>query len=1042
MGNNLHFNHRRLRHGLLAGVAGMMTFATPALAQQSVETDSDSGVLAAPQASEIIVTGSRIVRRDFESPSPIVTVDDALLKQSSTAAIESSLNKLPQFAPTLDAPTDGGDIQPTSQSTPGAATVSLRGLGSNRTLVLIDGRRGTPSNASNVVDINSIPSAAVERVEIISGGASSTYGADAVAGVVNFIMKRDFEGLELDAQANVTQEGDGFEYQVSGIMGTDFDDGRGNISLSFATNERNASYRKDRDYWRDYWGDTSITGTGFFPYRPGINLGFGNPVDQNVIDGIFSDAPSQVPNQQLILYTNPDGTVFSGFDGPGVPGVYRNDIVDGFTYKVGDNGLLQTNFTDAMLVLPLERYNMYARGNYELNDWIGLFAQGIFSKVSTRTVQEPSPVTGGWTAFVDYDPANPQSDLPDEVVQILNARQNPNAPFQIFQMMPFNRSSETDVYTYNMTVGLEGSVPDSDWTWEVFGSQSESETTVIQRGFASLQRYRTLINAPNFGEGFEATGNQQFGGFGASTATCTSGLNPFSGDPISEDCLEAIRANVKTKSVMQQSIWEANIQGGLFDLPAGQVRTAFGASYRKTDYEFQNDTLTTQGQSFQEQVLGLYPSGNSQGEITIKELYGELLIPILSDTPGFQRLDLEIGGRMSDYSTTGTSYTYKALAEWQITDWFRLRGGYNRAERAPNTAELFLAPEQTFAVATGGDVCSRANSLPYSANPATNPDAAQVEALCRVLMERSGDVNADEQFYDNTVQPAGAEYVFPTLSGNPDLKPEKADTWTLGAVIDSPFMSPALTRLRLSIDYYNIKVKDAIGAQSVDIAQRQCFDPAFNPDYDPNSDFCSGIGRNTVGTLGNVVRTFLNNGRFQTSGIDINLNWAFDAGPGTISLNSVFNYQIELKSSELPNLALVDYTGTFGPPSQQNGLDGGAFEWKLFTTLGYSVGSANVALQWQHLPATDDVTAATDPNTSFRGAPAYDLFNLNGSYSVTDNATIRFGVDNLFNKEPPLAGVNTNPPPGNLAGGTYTPNTLAYYDLIGRRFYVGANFKF
>ncbi|WP_274379061.1 TonB-dependent receptor domain-containing protein [Altericroceibacterium spongiae] len=399
-----------------------------------------------------------------------------------------------------------------------------------------------------------------------------------------------------------------------------------------------------------------------------------------------------------------------------------------------------------------------------------------------------------------------------------------------------------------------------------------------------------------------------------------------------------------------------------------------------------------------------------------------------------------MGGRISDYNTTGTSYTYKLLADWQVTDWLRLRGGYNRAERAPNTAELYLAPEQTFAVAPGGDVCSRANQLPYSANPGANPNAAQVEALCRTLMERSGNPNADEQFYDNTVQPAGPEFVFPTLSGNAELKPEKADTWTLGAVIDSPFRSAALSRMRLSIDYYNIKVKDAIGAQSVDIAQRQCFDAAFNPNYDADSPFCAGIGRNPVGTLGNVITTFLNNGRFQTSGLDIQLDWAVDAGPGTITLNSVFNYLIDMKSSELPNLPAVDYVGTLGPSN--NGLNGGAYEWKLFTTLGYNIGPASIALQWQHLPSVDDESAASNPNTTITGAPSYDLFNLNGSYAITDKASIRFGVDNLFNKEPPLTGVNTNPTLGNLAGGTYTPNNVGYYDLIGRRFYVGANFKF
>jgi outer membrane receptor protein involved in Fe transport len=204
----------------------MTALSIPALAQ-------DASAL-----EEVVVTGSRIVRKDYEANSPVVTVDENLFDQSGTAALETQLNKLPQFTATDKAPTGGGDIQPTAQNTPGAATVSLRGIGANRSLVLLDGRRATPSNASMVVDINSIPSAAIERVEIISGGASSTYGADAMAGVVNFILKKDFVGLQLDAQSGISQHGDNFEYQLSGIMGTDFADGQGNISIAFSTNER------------------------------------------------------------------------------------------------------------------------------------------------------------------------------------------------------------------------------------------------------------------------------------------------------------------------------------------------------------------------------------------------------------------------------------------------------------------------------------------------------------------------------------------------------------------------------------------------------------------------------------------------------------------------------------------------------------------------------------------------------------------------------------------------------------------------------------
>ncbi len=286
--------------------------------------------------------------------------------------------------------------------------------------------------------------------------------------------------------------------------------------------------------------------------------------------------------------------------------------------------------------------------------------------------------------------------------------------------MPDDRETFTDVLTYNIVAGLEGSIPGTDWTWDASVNHGVSQTHAKQTGIYSLERLRAVITAPNFGEGFVGRGNEAFGGFGASTATCTSGLNFFvpPAGGFSEDCLEAIRADLKNRTYTRQTIVEANAQGKLLDLPAGELRAALGASYRELDFEFTNDTLTTQGRSFLDQALGIYPSGNSEGFFDVKEVYGELLVPVLSDVPAIQQLNLELGGRISNYSTTGTSYTYKILGDWEVTDWLRFRGGYNRAERAPNIAELYLARQQTFGFNNVGDLCSRANPGPFSANPA------------------------------------------------------------------------------------------------------------------------------------------------------------------------------------------------------------------------------------------------------------------------------------------------------------------------------------
>ena len=1066
---------------LLAGAAGIMAVAQPALAQDAGDDEgaadnSGDEVDAGPVAADgpgILVTGSRIIRQDFEANSPFVTVDEALLENSSTAALEQNLNKLPQFVP-AQTPTMGGDIQPTATNTPGAATISLRGIGVNRNLVLIDGRRATPGNASGAVDITTIPAAAIERVEVISGGASATYGADAVAGVTNFILKKNFQGLELDGQAGLSEHGDGFEYQLSGVMGADFDDGRGNISIALSTNKREANFQRDREWYRDLWADPSITPTQFFTQFPGILLDgfFGtNPANMNALfpDGRFSpfaNGNTFYVDQNDQVFSNSAFVDFGVYGPPGQRYVnyfgYTGEV-DNYDFKVTDAGLLGQNNTNLYLVLPLTRYNMFMRGNYEINDWIGVFGQGMYSHVKTYTKNEPGPIFAGWGATFDPDLVD-DDQLPDDMWTLINSRPDPGAPVTMTALMPDPRETFTDVDTYSLTAGLEGSIPGTDWTWETFAQFGESTTFARQTGVYSLERLRAVIAAPNFGEGFRAQGNPTQGGFGASTGTCTSGLNFFRPPPggFSEDCLEAIRADLKNRSKVQQNIWEANVQGGLFDLPAGSVRAALGASYREIDYEFLNDTLTTQGRSFLDQALGIYPSGNSFGSINTKEVYGELLIPLLADT-FVNALNLELGGRISDYNTTGTSYTYKILGDLEATDWLRFRGGYNRAERAPNIAELYLAPQQTFGFNGAGDPCSRGNPLAFSANPA-NANGEAVEAVCRALMNATGDPAADDNYYAAAQSTSTFGFAFPTTVGNPNLTPEKADTWTAGVVIRSPFTSPFLSRFRLSVDWFKISVDDAIGVQGVDIALRQCLDAGLNPDIAnagleadgttpnaaavaiANTQFCRNVPRNTQnGGLGNVTVTYVNNGRFQVEGVDAQLDWGMDVGPGSLNLNVLFNYLIDFKSSALPTDPLIDYVGTFG--TGQNGLQAGAYEYRAFSTLNYSVGPARIGLQWQYFPAVEDTGEAQFGPNATTGAPSYSIFALNGGYALTDNLNLRFGVENLFDKRPPLTGVNTaNTNPmgtGNLPGGALGSGLGGgVYDLQGRRFFVGANVRF
>ena len=988
----------------------------------------------AEEDERIIVTGSRIQRQDFDSNSPILTVGDEVLRSSGTSSIESNLNRLPQFAPDKT-PDAGGDIQPTATNTPGSATVSLRNLGANRSLVLINGRRTSPSNASMVVDVNTIPAAAIDRVEIISGGASSTYGADAVGGVVNFIMKDNFEGFELDAQAGLSSRGDGLEYTISGIVGADFADGRGNVSLSMSTNVREAAYRRDRPWFRDLYRDPNVGGTEFFPDFSAVDFAF-NPTSAAAVTSVAGANSGIIPNDRI--WFNPDNSIFTGFfqSTTSTPSLFDGDLT-GIKWKQTRDGKLAQNYTNELLQIPLNRYNLYSRANFEVNDWFGVFGEASFSDVSVRTSQQPSPSVNGWSVSVPRD----GRAIPTQLATLLNGRANPNDPYQLVYYLDYaDRESRVDVSTYNFIAGFEGSIPDTDWTWEAYASRGKSVTSSYQTGFASLERLRAVISAPNWGAGFSSQGNASFGGFGASTATCTSGMNPFNfNQVISNDCIEAVSADLKTRAQMIQSIFEANATGSVLELPAGDLSIALGASHRSNDYEFLNDTLTTQGRSFLDQAVGLYPSGNSFGSISSTEVYGEMLVPILADT-FVQEFNLELGARYSDYSTTGGEWTFKVLGDLQVNDWLRVRGGFNRAVRAPNIAELFLAPQQTFAFSGGGDPCSINNTLPWSANPASNPNAAGVRALCTAIMNQfdTGAQNTAQRFYTNAAaQTSGFTFAFPSLLGNPNVGPEQADTWTAGVVINSPLTSGALSGLRLAIDYYNINVSNAIGAQSIDVVHQQCFSTEYNPTLSITSPFCAGVARVTGdGAIGNVKGTFLNNGRFVTSGIDVQLDWSMDVGPGTLALNSVSNYLIELKSSELPGNPLLEYAGTFGP--QGNGLNRGAYRFRMLNTLSYALGGATVSLGWRYLPSIKSVSYAQTPTTTSVGAKSYNLFNLNATYELTSNVRLRAGVDNLLDQAPPLEEQNPGLPNFLLPGGSYSNQ----YDLYGRRFFVGVNFAF
>ena len=1083
-----------------------------ALAQQ---TGAQSSGAPAP---EIVVTGSRIVRRDFTASSPIVTIQSETLENQSNVGIEVGLNKLPQFSPANgQVGLDTTNVQPGATTSPGISTVGLRGLGPNRTLVLVDGRRVQPANASLEIDVNTIPAAAIQSVEVVTGGASAVYGADAVAGVVNFKLKQNFQGVEVDGQYGQSQYGDDNETTLSALVGGNFgDSGNNNVMFGLNFAQRGSVLQKDRDFYTKAFADTGtptpfgpagfinwaqlspisfLTGAFQPPSQNAVNCvfsgdtsaGTGDPACPFVGKGVPSGAVGGFIFSPADFAVNPDGTVFDPFGvssggnfypAPGYTGP------QGVAHPVGDNvfkiitggqdhGDLEEIFTGSLVSFPLTRYSAFTQAHYDVNDWATLYMQGSYSKTRTSTTLAQSPAINFWAVEVPHDAAHP---VPAELEYLLNNRVTPGPPavpgglptaipvapgasWQLDQNTftgPRHATETGD--TYQVTLGVKGKLPIMDWTYDLYGTHGETSlVTDFDSGWVVKQKLQAVVDAPNYGQGFVATNGQAIAtpGFGG---TCTSGLGPtiFSGGAIkpSQDCIDLITARMKSLSELRQEIMELDFQGGLFDIPwGGEVRFAVGADYRQESYKYIPDD-TQDEQSFLQQPVGIFGGNEAIGSTSVNEGYGELSIPILKDLPLVKSFEINPGYRFSDYDTAGGVDTYKAIGNWTVVDWFAIRGGYQKATRAPNIAELFTGAAQT--VNGGlGDPCSVNFLQNWGVNPVTNTNpvaVANVAKLCHFFIDPVAPGAYDPTTYQGLF---GGNFPLKIdiVTGNPNVKPESATTWTAGVTIKSPWQTPLLSRFQASIDWYSIKVSNAINVALGEISYEQCFNadgksnPAFanaastGAELAAGNPFCSFIRREALtGFDRNELAPYTNFGGVKTKGVDFQLDWSADLDdmlkgtPGSVSANIVANMLTDYLVQASPTGKFLDFAGTTG-----NVTTGGAqFDYKLTTTVTYSVGPAAVSLRWIHLPALTNVNKVANPTTTILGPNDYDLFDLFGTWKLGDHYELRAGIDNLLDADPQVTSPTAPNPGVNNGLGITMPN----YDQIGRRFFFGAKMKF
>ena len=800
--------------------ASLTATAVPTYAQDS---DDDT----------IVVTGSRIVKQDFISNSPVATVEAIQFERTGIINTEDLLNTLPQ--------TVAGLTSTSNNPGNGTATVDLRGLGANRTLVLINGRRAQPNGPAGIVDINTIPPALIENVEVLTGGASSVYGADAVSGVVNFILKDDFEGVQANIGYNANEAGDGDTYNANVTIGASTDDGRGNATFSIGWTDRDSVLQGDREFSNvalfdngagdglEPGGSSGVPGTSIFA---GFDFGAPIPADADIGAG---------PNVGLGVF-DADGSLR--------PFVLGGDVNDFYNYA-------PVNF----LQLPQERFNLAGTARYEINEHAEAYVEGRFSQNVVASQLAPTPIfqtpVNGFSLDGNpfIDPASQQilSDAIGSGVDTDGDGIDDTGSFllrrRLVEVGPrFNNDTRN---TFQILGGVRGDLWVDNWTYDVSYSEGRTTNSNFQTGNVNRGRFdQALLLADADGDGnvdVDANGNPTCSDTSAngSTSACAP-LNLFGPGNISPEAAAFLETAVSTTDETIQRVLQANVTGDLgeFSLTDSPIAFAIGGEYIENIFEFrpsQDVAAST--------IAGFNGAPAVQGEYDVYSAYGEAQIPLLSGLDFAERLTLDLAGRVSDFSTVGTEYNYKVGGEWAVNDQLRFRGNFNTAVRAPNIGELFSPIGENFPGAD--DPCS-ASGAPAGGVPAA------VAAVCVATGVPAAAVGTP------LLDPAAGQ-IRSLVGGNPELGVEEAETITFGAVFTPDFVEG----LTVAVDYFDIEIEDAVGlfGGSTDNILNVCLtDAEFGG---AGSAFCNAVNRRPDGTIDFVSNQAANVAVRTLTGIDL-----------------------------------------------------------------------------------------------------------------------------------------------------------------------------
>ena len=895
--NSLTLTASAIRKSFIAVAASSVALSGFALADDAVD-----GNTAEEKVERIQVTGSRIKRADMETSSPVSVIDASAIIASGATSIDDVLQKMTA---------SGGAMTnaAVNNGSGGNARVNLRGLGSNRTLVLVNGRRmiASGTGAASSVDLNTIPVSMIQRVEVLKDGASAVYGTDAIAGVVNVILKRDFEGFEMNVQTGMSGQGDADETSIDFTVGNTFD--KGNVVINAQYTKRGEASQADRDFSNCPIAETGDAGAktlycGGSSYAQGGHIwgdrnhgivGTGEDGAYAIGDsGYYGHYVAGDDGKPKYAYLDPNKTEA---DLSGRGGEYH-DFTNEDKYNYSKDSYLST---------PMERLNLSFSGTYELSDSIMFFSEAMYSKRWSDQQMAPQPIWNS-TAWA-YD----SSWMNKELVGSVQEGEKLDYGRRVVESGTRDFSQVVD--TVRVVVGLEGEF-DNGWTWDASYNKGKNDSV------------DTLANLHNLGSINDAVLDKSFDPFTQSS---------WEGDSIAPYIYTEINSGGS-----ELDIAAATLSGEIFELPAGIVGFAAGYEYRKESAHYTPDSLTSQGLANDPRVEA------TAGSFDVNEAYAEIAIPLLSDLPLAQQVDLSAAIRYFDYSTFGSDNTWKLGLTWRMTDDLMLRGGLSTAFRAPTVSELY-----------GG----KSPSFDQIKHPATDQTQAEV-----------------------------------TVGGNPDLTPEQADITTLGLVYSPSFVEG----LSFTVDYYDIEISNTITAVDSNYIANQCLDASGNK-INTETALCQSSNIEIDGT-GRI--SFDNGpqniGQTNAAGYDINVAYVFEglgldwkAGLDT----SILDKYVEFDQDGVA----VDYRGYI------TGGSGAYAKLKTNFNLSATGDSWSATYEARYIDGMDSFACQDDPSDCY--APTVDSIvyhDLSATYDVTNTVRLSGGVNNILDEDAPYYSGNND----------------------------------